>query len=225
MSRVRRLTKQRGAEELRSFAAACEQLYLLLENRQAVGLAERYILLSDEALDLRDRGRWTHDELVALADAGKNGLPWVGDGSIGGSPPWAADAEPFRAAVVSAADALAGSASPQRRTESVLAAIRRRRQKRKLEQFAAACLRLDVFLQEQPDGPSRYGTLAAAATDLLERSWTSDDLRDLGIAGMRARPWPTGKARDAGTEMPDWVDDADALASDVERAAVRLRAR
>ena len=82
-----------------------------------------------------------------------------------------------------------------------------------------------MFLQEQPDGPSRYGTLAAAATDLLERSWTSDDLRDLVIAGMRARPWPTGKAWDAGAEMPGWVDDADALASDVERAAVRLRAR
>jgi hypothetical protein len=103
--------------------------------------------------------------------------------------------------------------------------VRHRQQKRHLEHFAVACLRLDNLLQEQPDGPSRYGTPAVAATELLDHGWTTDDLHDLGIAGMRPRPWPTGKARDAGAEMPDWVNDADMLADGVERAALELRAR
>ncbi len=104
-------------------------------------------------------------------------------------------------------------------------AFRRRRQKRRLERFAVACLRLDAFLNEQPDGPPRYGTLAVAATELLEHGWTDVDLHDLGTSAMRTRPWPTGKARDAGTDVPPWVDDADALADAVERAALELRAR
>jgi hypothetical protein len=97
-------------------------------------------------------------------------------------------------------------------------------QKRHLEQYAIACLRLDMLLREHPDAPTRYGTLAVAATELLEHGWADDDLRDLGIAGTRPRPWPTGKAADAGASIPDWVNDADDLADDVERAALRLRA-
>ncbi|MGW8431371.1 hypothetical protein ACWGJ9_09615 [Curtobacterium citreum] len=103
--------------------------------------------------------------------------------------------------------------------------FRRRRQQRHLERFAIACLRLDAFLQEQPDAPTRYGALAVAATELLEHGWVTDDLHDLGAAGMRTRPWPGGKARDAGAETPAWVDDADMLADDVEHAALDLRAR
>lgn len=102
---------------------------------------------------------------------------------------------------------------------------RRRRQQRHLERFAVACLRLDAYLQEQPDAPTRYGTLAVAATELLEHGWDTDDLHDLGAAGTRTRPWPGEKARDAGATLPAWADDADTLADDVEQAALNLRAR
>ncbi|WIE81013.1 hypothetical protein [Curtobacterium sp. MCSS17_016] len=103
-------------------------------------------------------------------------------------------------------------------------ALRQRRERRRLERFAVACLRLDALLQQHPDGPSRYGTLAVAATELLEHGWVADDLHDLAISAARPRPWPTVKARDAGADIPEWVDDASPLATDVEQAALELRA-
>lgn len=94
-----------------------------------------------------------------------------------------------------------------------------------LERFAVACIRLSDSLAAFDGAPTRYGTLAVAATELIEHGWTRDDLRDLALAGMRPRPWPTGKADDAGADIPSWVANASPLAYDVEKAPLGLRAR
>lgn len=111
------------------------------------------------------------------------------------------------------------------RSVSLLRRLSRFRERRALERFAVACLRLNDHLAGVDGAPTRYGTLAVAATELLEHGWNHDDLHDLGIAGMRPRPWPTGRAEDAGADVPGWVHDADPLADDVESAALGLRAR
>ena len=98
-------------------------------------------------------------------------------------------------------------------------------ERRTLERFAVACIRLNDYLAVFDGAPTRYGTLAVAATELIEHGWTHDDLRDLGIAGMRPRPWPTGRAEDAGADIPSWVEGASPLADAVEQAALSLRSR
>ncbi|OII14459.1 hypothetical protein BIU96_11075 [Curtobacterium sp. MCBA15_008] len=110
------------------------------------------------------------------------------------------------------------------RAVSILQRVTRFRERRTLERFAVACIRLDDYLTAFDGAPTRYGTLAVAATELIEHGWIHDDLRDLGVAGMRPRPWPTGKAEDAGADVPSWVANANPLADDVEKAALSLRA-